>query len=71
MSYKDQEIQALLYGVKSARSLAHRCRALAPQYRSAGHADWADFEMSESRRQFARAHWYLDTARMMRSELVR
>ena len=60
--YQQQEIQALLHGVKSARSLAHRSRIMAKQY-----PKYAREEMAECSRHFARAHWYLDTARMMRA----
>lgn len=62
MTYKDQEVEALLHGVKSARSLAHRCLLTAkadPRY--------AQDDLREASRHFARAHWYLDSARMMRA----
>ena len=62
MTYQQQEIAALLHGVKSARSLAHRCLLTAATY-----PKYEREEKAEASRHFARAHWYLDTARMMRA----
>lgn len=62
MTYKDQEVAALLHGVKSARSLAHKSRIMAELF-----PRHAREEMAECARHFARAHWYLDSARMMRA----
>ena len=60
--YQQQEIQALLHGVKSARSIAHRCLLIAAIY-----PKYEREEKAEAARHFARARWYLDTARMMRA----
>lgn len=62
MTYREKEIDALLHGVKSARSLAHRSRIMAERF-----PKYAREEMVEYHRHFARAHWYLDSARMMRA----
>lgn len=61
MSYKEKEMASLLHGMKSARSLAHRSRLMAeifPKYERE--------EKAEVSRHFARAHWYLNSIRMMR-----
>jgi hypothetical protein len=62
MTYREQEIAALLYGVKSARALAHRSRLMARMY-----PKYARDELAECSRHFARAQWYLDSVRMMRA----
>lgn len=64
MTYRDTEIAALMHGVKSARSLAHRCLLIAQIY-----PKYEREEKAEASRHFARAHWYLDSARMMRLEM--
>lgn len=65
MTYREREIEALLHGMRSARSLAHRCRLTAqiyPRYRAE--------EMAESHRHFARAHEYIERVRAHRMEMA-
>jgi hypothetical protein len=62
MTYKEKEMAQLWHGIKSARSLAHRSRLIAQIY-----PKYEREEMRECARHFARAHWYLDSLRMLRA----
>jgi RecA-family ATPase len=62
VTYREQEIAALLHGVKSARSLAHQSRKMARSY-----PKYEREELAECSRHFERARWYLDSMRMMRA----
>jgi hypothetical protein len=64
MNYREKELSALMHGIKSARSLAHRCRLTAEIY-----PRYEIEDMAESRRHFARAHDYIQLVRAKRQEL--
>lgn len=65
MTPREKEYAALLHGIKSARSLAHRCRLTAEIY-----SKYALDDMAESSRHFARAHDYVQLAKAKLLELT-
>lgn len=60
MTIREREYAALIDGIKSARSLAHRCRLIAQIY-----PRYEREEMAECKRHYARARDYLQLARAM------
>ena len=62
VTYIEKEIASLLHGMKSARSLAHRCRLTAEKY-----PKYAREDMAECQRHFARARDYLQLVRAKRA----
>lgn len=61
--YREAEYEALLYGIRSARSLANRCRLTAQLY-----PQYEREDMAESKRHFARARDYLQLAKARRAQ---